>query len=868
VFLQGKFGNILVDMEIEEIRNLPGLSTQEALAVLKKFGYNELPHEKPKTALQLWFKVLSEPMFLLLIGAATVYFFIGDVLEAFILLFSIMFIIVITYYQERKTEKTLEALRDLSSPRALVVRDGTQVRIPGREVVVGDVIVLQEGDRVPADARLISCQNLTADESMLTGESVPVNKREWRDGDDGIQAGGDNLPFVYSGTMLVKGRGIGIVTTIGSETNLGKIGKSLESLESTDTPLQKEIKGIVFWFALWAIFLCALIVLLYGLVFQNLISGLLYGITLAMSLLPEEFPVVITIFMALGAWRLSKKNVLARRIPIIETLGATTVLCTDKTGTLTENKMSVSLLIAHGVEFAISGTKQIPEELHELAEYGFLASNKNPFDPMEKAIKSILYESLGHEDHIHESWEFVKEYPLSEKLFAMSQVWKAKKNEHFVIAAKGAPEAIADLCDLSSTELITYNRDVERLTSKGIRLLGVAKAILPFDQTLPIAQDEYKFKFIGFIGFEDPIRSEVPEAIRMCYRAGIRVIMITGDYPVTASKIAKDIGLKNNDTVLLGTELEKLSLEELAERVKTTNIFARVIPAHKLKIIQALKQNGEVVGMTGDGVNDAPALKAADVGIAMGARGTDVAREAGGLVLVDDNFASIVKGVKMGRRIYDNIKKAMIYIFALHIPIAGMSILPLLFGMPVMFFPVHIVLLELMLDPLSTVVFEAEKEEDDVMNRKPRGVNDKIFIPENVIVGIIQGLGMLLVVFSVFYFSQKFMPSDRARMLTFITLISSNLGLSLVSLSWTKPFLTVLPNHTKLLWVISGSVIFIILLSMYVPAMQSVFKFGDPHPFDFFIALGLGLASVLWFEIYKYVMHKRNFVQQRVTKLY
>jgi Ca2+-transporting ATPase len=867
MLFQGKFDNIYVNMEIEDIRKLPGLSSQEALNALKKFGYNELPHEKPRSAFRMWLKVLSEPMFLLLIGALTVYFFIGDFIEASILLFSIMFIIVITFYQERKTEKTLAALRDLSSPRALVVRDGEQIRISGREIVVGDVIILQEGDRVPADARLIFCQNLTADESMLTGESIPVNKREWHETDEESQAGGDNLPFVYSGTVLVKGRGVAIVTSTGSETQLGKIGKSLESLESTSTPLQKEIKGIVFWFALWAIFICLSIVLLYGIIYKNLVAGLLYGITLAMSLLPEEFPVVITIFMALGAWRLSKKNVLARRIPVIETLGATTVLCTDKTGTLTENKMSVSVLIANNVEFDPSISKSIPEELHELLEYGFLASNKNPFDPMEKAIKKVLYENINSEEHTHEKWKFIKEYPLSEKLFAMSQVWLSEETSKFVIAAKGAPEAVADLCDLTSAEISNYTRIVEKHTSRGVRLLAVARATLPSDQSLLSDQDDYKFKFLGFIGFEDPIRPEVKDAIALCYKAGIRVIMITGDYPVTASKIAKDIGLKNNDIVITGAELEKMDIRELFDRVKTANVFARVIPAHKLKIIQALKQGGEVVGMTGDGVNDAPALKAADVGIAMGARGTDVAREAGSLVLVDDNFASIVRGVKMGRRIYDNIKKAMVYIFALHIPIAGMSILPLLFGMPVMFYPVHIVLLELMLDPLSTIVFEAEKEEDDVMNRKPRGISTRIFVRENILVGLLQGMIMLAVVFGVFYFSQKIMPSDRSRMLTFVTLVFSNLCLALVSLSWTKPFLTVIKNHTRLLWVISGSVTFVLLLSMYVPIVQDVFKFGHPSYYDFFVALGLGFVSVVWFEIYKYFLHRRN-LRQKVSRLF
>jgi len=864
VFFDLKNANIIsLLMENDELKNYPWLSSKDAEAKLKKYGYNELPHEKPKTIIQLWVKVVSEPMFLLLIAASSVYFILGDRLEASILLFSILFIVTITFYQEHKTERTLETLRNMASPRALVIRDGQQYRIPGRDVVVGDVIILEEGARIPADAKILHCRNMTVDESLLTGESVPVIKRAWLEQDlvtKDVQPGGDSLPFVYSGTMLVLGHGIAEVVAIGEHTNIGKIGKSLESLTQENTPLQKEIGGMVLKFALWAVFLCVATMVLYGVVYQDILHGVLFGITLAMSLLPEEFPVVLTIFMALGAWRLSRKNVLTRRIPIIETLGATTVLCVDKTGTLTENKMEVALLSVDDLELDLLAPKLkvLPQEFHELTEYGFLASNRNPFDPMEKAIKGVVYKYLADSGRIHERWESVKEYPLSDKLFAMSHVWRSKQTEGYVISSKGAPEAIADLCDLTGEEEVNFQKKVEKLTSKGLRVLAVAKASLPYDQELPADHDALKFEILGLMGFEDPVRVEVRESVQLCYQAGVRVIMITGDYPGTALKIGQDIGLKNSGMLLTGTDIQHISVEELTEKVKTINIFARVIPEQKLKIVQALKANGEVVAMTGDGVNDAPALKAADVGVAMGMRGTDVAREAGDIVLMDDNFASIVKGVKMGRRIYDNIKKALIYIFALHIPIAGLAILPTLSGMPIMFFPVHIVLLELMIDPLSTVVFEAEKEEEGIMQRKPRGISERIFTHKTALIGVLQGVGVLIVSLFVYYFALNYFSAERARMLTFVTLVCANLSLALVSLSWSKPFLFVIKNHTKLLWVIAGVVLGVLAVSMYVPVVQELFEFGDPRLLDFPLAIGFGLLSVVWFEGYKYFSQKKE----------
>jgi Ca2+-transporting ATPase len=839
-----------------------GLTTEQATAKLQKYGYNELPDDKGKSLFQIVLSVLKEPMFVLLLVAAAVYFVLGDIHEALILLASIGVIVGITLYQEVKTERTLEALKDMSSPRALVVRDGQQVRIPGREVVLGDVIVLSEGDRIPADALILSCSNLTVDESLLTGESVPVSKREYRDGEVLGQPGGDNTPHVYSGTLIVKGYGMARVVATGVDTKMGEIGKSLQSIGESKTLLQKEIQRIVVRFAIWAIFLCLVVVGLYAAVYSNLLEGILYGITLAMSLLPEEFPVVLTVFMALGAWRLSKNNVLTRKVPVIETLGATTVLCVDKTGTLTENNMQISALQVGDSVLDVHkfSDDESLDEYHKLAEFALLASNKNPFDPMEKAIKALVYDNLADSQpqHLHERWELVKEYPLSDKLLAMSHVWRAKENKHYVVASKGAPEAIGDLCDLNEAELKDLRAKVEPLTSDGLRVLAVARAKFEMGKDLPQDPDDFEFELTGLIGFEDPVREGIEKSVKVCQNAGVRVMMLTGDYPVTAQKIGERIGLLHTEKVISGPEIEKMSLEELCEAIKTTSVFARVVPTHKLKIVEALQSQGEVVAMTGDGVNDAPALKASHVGISMGERGTDVAREASNIVLLDDNFNSIVAGVGLGRRIYDNIKKALVFIFALHIPIAGLSLVPLLFGLPFMFNPIHIVFLELVLDPISTLVFESEEGEVDLMMRHPRGLNQKMFVAKNVFISAFQGLGILVVILGVYVVSLRLYEPNRARMLAFVSLVFGFLWLALVSLSWSRSLVRTLRHPPAVLGFILAVTAISLAGSMYMPFFRERFNFSAPQPLDFIISAALGFVAVAWFEIYKKAARRTN----------
>ena len=767
------------------------------------------------------------------------------------LLAFVLIVMGITFYQERKTERALEALRDLSSPRALVIRDGEEKRIAGRDLVPGDLIVLSEGDRVPADAVLLSCTNLSADESLLTGESVSVRKVCSESAEKlpvMARPGGDDLPFVYSGSLIVQGQGVAVARATGINTEIGKIGRALQKVEPEETALQKETNLLVRNLAILGLSLCLLVVIAYGMTRGNWLQGFLAGITMAMAVLPEEFPVVLTIFLALGAWRISQSNVRTRHVPTVETLGSTTVLCVDKTGTLTMNRMKVKKIFASGEFFELDdGRDRLPEAIHEVIEFSILASQIDPFDPMEMAFKKLAEDYLAKTEHIHMDWELVKEYPLSKKLLAMSRVWKSPSGKEYVIAAKGAPEAIAELCHFDPGRQRELSKDVQAMAQEGMRVLGVATASFQ-EIDLPDGQHDFEFKFLGLLGMEDPVRPGVPEAIKECYSVGIRVVMITGDYPGTAQAIARQIGL-HADRIIAGPELEMLSDQELKEQVRNVCIFSRVMPEQKLRLVQALKANNEVVAMTGDGVNDAPALKAANIGIAMGNRGTDVAREAASLVLLDDDFSSIVKAVRLGRRIFDNIKKAMAYILAIHVPIAGMSLIPVLLEWPLIFYPVQVVFLELIIDPACSIAFEAEPEEADVMNRPPRDPNGPLFNRRTLALSLLQGLSVLIIVLAVFAVSlYRGQGEAEARALTYVTLVIANLGLILTNRSWSRTILETMSTPNPALWWVVGGALAFLGLVIYVPFIRELFGFAYLHFTDVAICLMAGIASVIWFE--------------------
>jgi len=842
-----------------DVSKFPGLFETEAAERLKKEGYNELPSSKKRSIFAIALDVIKEPMFLLLIAGGAIYLLLGDVREAFMLLGFVFFVMGITLYQERKTERALEALRDLASPRALVIRDGVQKRISGREVVRGDIIVLSEGDRVPADAIVLSCVNLSVDESLLTGESVPVRKSPSKEIMKMSRPGGDDLPFVFSGTLVVQGFGIAQVQATGFDTEIGKIGTALKMIEPEETLLQKETGKLVRRLAFIGLSLCALVVLAYGMTKGNWLNGFLAGITLAMAMLPEEFPVVLTIFLALGAWRISQKRVLTRRVPAVETLGSASVLCVDKTGTLTLNQMSVRKIFVREKLFDITDRKDtLSEDLHEIVEFSILASQADPFDPMEKALRELGKRTLSATEHLHDDWVLVEEYPLSPNLLAMSRVWKSPANDDgYIIAAKGSPEAIVDICHLDDKERRNIEENINTMAKEGLRVIGVAGSAFS-GSSLPGGQHDYTFSFMGLIGLADPVRPNVPEAIKECHTAGIRVVMITGDYPVTAQNIASEIGLSNYDEVITGPGIDDMDDMELQNRIKTVNIFARVVPEQKLRIVNAFKANGEIVAMTGDGVNDAAALKSAHIGIAMGGRGTDVAREASSIVLLDDDFSSIVQAIRMGRRIFDNLKKAMAYIFAIHVPIAGMSLFPVLFGWPLVLLPMHVVFLELIIDPACSVVFEAEAEEANIMKRPPRTLGAPLFDKSMIAFSLLQGAVVLLVVLAVYAISlYRGQGELDARTLCFTTLIVANLGLILTNRSWSRSILSTfrLPN-AALCWVLGGAALFLGTV-LYLPFLKELFRFDTLHATDLILCLSAGIISILWFEVFKIFRNKR-----------
>jgi Ca2+-transporting ATPase len=849
------------NQNIEQTVN--GLSQIEVQKKLSSEGYNEIPSGMRNKFLFLILNILKEPMLLLLIICGIIYFILGSIEDALMLVSFIAVVIGITIYQERKTEKALDALKNLSSPRALVIRDGTQVNIPGREVVTEDIIVLKEGNRVPADAIVFSCSNLLIDESMLTGESIPVRKQEIEEGSKPVdmRPGGDDLPYVYSGTMIIQGHGLAKVTSTGGLTEMGKIGKALKSIKDEPTILQKETGRIIKNLLIIGGILCIVIIIVYGLTRGDWLNGFLAGLSLSMAMLPEEFSVVLLIFLTLGAWRISKRQVLARKMSAIETLGSASVLCVDKTGTLTMNKMSLKKIYTENeyLDLDKDNSADIGENFHNLLEYGILASQRDPFDPIESAIKSVGEKYLENSEHIHKNWKLVKEYPLSKKITALSHIWESPDKNHFVIAAKGAPESIIELCHMKENEKESLLQIVTGLANEGYRVLGAAKA--SFDKAgLPDSQHEFDFEFIGFLSFTDPVRENVPETVSECYSAGIRVIMITGDYPGTAQSIARKIGLKNPESYILGSDLDKMNPDELKEKIKSTNIFARVVPEQKLLIVNALKANGEIVAMTGDGVNDAPALKSAHIGIAMGSRGTDVARESAALVLLDDDFSSIVSAVRLGRRIYNNLKKAMSYIFSIHIPIALMSLVPVLFKLPLVLLPAHIAFLELIIDPACSTVFEAQPEGENIMKNKPRNIKESMFNKPTMLISVVNGLSLFVVMIAVYLITLKVrgLGEDVARTIAFTTLVFGNLALIATNASRSKNVIRIFRDKNKALYVVLAIAVVFLGAALYIPGLRNIFHFSILGLTDLAICFALGIGTALWYEFLKFLSRKNK----------
>ncbi len=752
----------------------------------------------------------------------------------------------ITIVQERRTERVLEALRDMTSPRALVIRNGMQQRIPGREVVRGDLLLLAEGDRVPADAVMLSGGAVEVDESLLTGEAVPVSKQAWDGHADFATPGGDGLPFLYAGTVLVRGQAVAEIRRVGAATELGRIGSALRAVRVERTPLQQEIARLVGVFAPAALLLCVVIVLILGFARGDWLGGMQAGITAAMSLLPEEFPVVLTVFLAIGAWRLSRHRVLTRRVAVIEALGAATVLCVDKTGTLTENRMTVAALALPGsAEFDVAGDRggALPEAFHELLEFGILASAVNPFDPMEQAFRALGDRYLHGTEHLHDTWQLAHEYAVAPGMLAMTHVWRTLEHSDYVVAAKGAPEAILDLCHASSARVAAVRLHVDALAARGLRVLAVARGTHAGAEW-PSRQHDFDYEFLGLVGLEDPLRAGVAEAVRECREAGIRVAMITGDHPSTACAIARQLALDHADHAITGNELRELDADGFRRRIAASTVFARVMPAQKLSLVQALIANGEVVAMTGDGVNDAPALRAAHIGIAMGARGTDVAREAASLVLTDDDFASIVHAVRMGRRIFDNLRKVTRYILAVHVPIAVIALLPLLCGWPLVLFPIHVVFLQLVIDPACSLVFELEGEESDLMRRPPRSPAQALVDAPTLRSALLQGLVATLAVVGVYALALERYPAEAARTLGFSTLVATNLALIVLNRSRQRAWLANVLAPNPALRIVLLAAVAAYACALTVPWLRDLFRFAWPGGVPLACALAAGVLAV------------------------
>lgn len=840
-------------MTLYTSKNFPsGLTQEEAQYRLRKSGPNSLSTSHPSGMWSILRDLNREPIFLLLFAASAIYFFLGDAGDAFLLLSFVLVAIGIVLSRQRKTEHVLDALRELASPRALVMRDGKLKRIPGQELVMGDVFSLEEGDRVAADGRLVYAHAIELDESLLTGESVSVSKTIH--------------DFVYSGSLVVRGDAMAEVIAIGANTAVGKIGDSLAEVKSPDSPLQLEIMLLIRRFAAVGLLVSLLVWVLIGVIRHDWLGGLLAGITLAMSILPEEFSVVLMVFMTLGAWRIAKHHVLTRHTSVIEALGAATVLCVDKTGTLTQNSMAVTAIIAGHtrIKFDSGVVPHLSPAKSKVVELALLASEIKAIDPMEQAFHRLAHCIMPEFEQRLHNCTLVKEYEMSATQMAVIHIWHMPNLQYAVVAAKGAPESLMHLCKMRPDRIARTMKEVSYLAGQGLRVLAVAKAQWRLEkESWPEDITQFEFEWGGLLGLADPLREGVVEAIAECHSAGVRVVMITGDFPETARAIAKQAGL-SIDHVMTGSELDKVGEKDLPAMLKNTQIFARMMPHHKLRLVQTLQDQGEVVAMTGDGVNDAPALKMAHIGISMGQRGSDVAREASSLVLLNDNFSSIVETMRTGRLIVDNLRKALRYIIGVHLPIAGLALLPLFTGSALILTPSLVMFLEMVINPTSSLVFENEQAEKDLMLRPPRSSHEPLFGSKNILYALMQGTGLLLACMMVFFIlNHADHLQSEVRATVFITIVMSNLLMMIVNRSDHEDVLRLLikPNNFQW-WVISLTMVALISV-LQIPWLAELFNFTSPSWASILLALSASAFALLWLEIIKTIFVRRDFLKSK-----
>ncbi len=833
--------------------NMAGLTAAEAHKLQEKYGKNELTQGKKQNFFSKALHIICEPMFLLLIVAAIIYFILGEPRDGAIMLVFVICIISIDIIQEWKTDKTLNALKDLSAPHITVIRDCKEQTIASADLVPGDLMMIYEGIKIPADGIVVKCSDLCVDESSLTGEAEGV----WKLPTENAEPTTDywRRDYCYAGTLVTQGTATVCVDKIGAVTEYGKIGANVTAAPDEDTPLQKQTGSLVKLCAGIAAVLFALVGLFTWFnipdhaIGDRLIESILSGITLAMAMIPEEFPVILTVFLSMGAWRLAKKQSLVRKLPSVETLGAVSVLCVDKTGTITMNQMTVQDV------WALDGDN------HTLCETMGLGCETDAYDPMEKAMLSHC-DNLGiSKEHLF-SGELVSEYAFTNELKMMGHVWR--RNGELVIAAKGSPERILTICNMSNEKRKIAERKIMEMSKEGLRVIAVATAKPQSEAEIPAQITDCTLTLCGLIGLADPPRESVKADIAVCNKAGIRVVMITGDNGITASSIAKKIGMPNSDHIITGDMLSEMSDEELREEVKDVSIFSRVVPEHKMRIVKAFKENGEIVAMTGDGVNDASALKYADIGIAMGKRGSEVSREAADLILMDDNFTTIVETVKDGRRIYDNIRKAVGYVFTIHIPIAFASLLAPMLGIAptaLLLLPLHVVLLELLIDPICSIVLERQPAEMDIMERKPRDPKEKLLTATILFKSVLQGLVIFAASFGAYYTildgNAAGAPTARAMGLTIIML--SNLFLVQVNSSDHDLAAQSIKRlvKDKVMWAVNFGTLAMLGVILYSP-LNAFLKLAPLSAPMFFTAVGIAAVAVFWYEIVKLIKKLRK----------
>ena len=821
------------DIKLQEFN---GLTDKEVLLSKEKYGINQIEVKKKTPFILKILAIFKEPMFLLLIIAASVYFIVQEYGDGIMMLIFVLAISLIEFIQETKTDKALEELTKLSSLNVSVIRNHQLITIDSKDIVLGDIVVLEEGDRVPADGKILYAQSLGVNESSLTGESAIVYKNIKEDNKNHFK-----LNMCYSGTDIVNGMGVIEITAIGKNTQFGLIGESLDNIKKEKTPLEKQINKLVLICTIISVIVFLLTIIINYLnhpelvLSERIVSSILAGITIAMATIPEEIPVVLTVFLAMGSWELTKEKTLTKNMKSIETIGAVNVLCTDKTGTLTKNKMVV---------------QNIYSESETFLKTAYLACPKVAYDPMEIAIKNYCIDNEVGDFPL----EITKEYAFTATSKMMGQIWNDS-----LLCVKGASESVLPLCNLTESELLNINAKILQYSQEGYRVLTIAKCDNLTE--IPTNLTDAKLSFEGLIALYDPPRKGVKESLNKCYSAGIRVIMITGDNGETAKGIAKKIHLKNYEEVITGDELEKMSDDELFEKVKTVNIFARVFPYHKMRIVSALQKNHQVVAMTGDGINDSPALKKADVGIAMGERGTNVAKESADLILLDDNFNTIVKAIEKGRTIYKNIGKSISYIIAIHIPIALLSLFVPLFNLPTLLLPIHVLLLELLIDPTSSIIFQRIKPTKDIMNEQPRNIKEPIINFKKAIRSISQGLLIFLVVFiTYFILLRKNYPTNFS-----ITIAYSVLVLSIILITYqiknNNLTLTNLINsfQDKISIIVNLSISLGLLAFIYLPFFNKLSNTTKISPIWWFIIIALVLLAVLPFDIFKIInKHKKS----------